>query len=508
MPVHTANLGAVKCTPRTPWLVVPVAALVALAPGCSRPADTAQPIMENNAALEFATELRGRLSVEAMVAHLAKLQDIADAHGGNRAVGTPGYDASVDYVVEVLRGQGFDVQTPEFQTRYFEPGDAALTVGGAEVKANPLQFTVGTPGVSGPLIAAPADETPGCAPDDYVGLPVKGAVVLVDRGSCPFSQKESIVAKLGAVAMVVADNVDQEKMGGTLGQDTDVTIPVVGISKADGARLRETPGPAQLTLDATTRDISARNVIAQTTTGSPRNVVMVGGHLDSVREGPGINDNGSGIAAVLETAVLLGSAPPVTNAVRFGFWGAEEIGIVGSKKYIESLDIEDLKDIALYLNFDMVGSPNPGYFTYDGNQSTALGSNESPPRVPEGSAGIERTFVDYLESEGIPAVDTFFDGRSDYDGFTRAGIPAGGLFSGAEEEKSPEQAELWGGTANEPFDPNYHKDTDTLDRIDRVALDINGGGVAYSVGFYAQDLSGRNGIPAREDRTRHELPAE
>ena len=128
--------------------------------------------------------------------------------------------------------------------------------------------------------------------------------------------------------------------------------------------------------------------------------------------------------------------------------------------------------------------------------------------MPEGSAGIERTFVDYLESEGIPAVDTFFDGRSDYDGFTRAGIPAGGLFSGAEEEKSPEQAELWGGTANEPFDPNDHKDTDTLDRIDRVALDINGGGVAYSVGFYAQDLSGRNGIPAREDRTRHELPAE
>jgi Zn-dependent M28 family amino/carboxypeptidase len=508
MPFQTASLGAVKYTPRTPWLVVPVAALVALAPGCSRPADTAQPIMENKAALEFAAELRGRLSVEAMVAHLAKLQDIADAHGGNRAVGTPGYDASVDYVVEVLRGQGFDVQTPEFQTRYFESGDAALTVGGTEVEANPLQFTVGTSGVSGPLIAAPADETPGCAPDDYAGLPVKGAVVLVDRGSCPFSQKESIVAKLGAVAMVVADNVDQEKMGGTLGQDTDVTIPVVGISKADGARLRESPGPAKLALDATTRDISARNVIAQTTTGSPRNVVMVGGHLDSVREGPGINDNGSGIAAVLETAVLLGSAPSVNNAVRFGFWGAEEIGIVGSKKYIESLDVEDLKDIALYLNFDMVGSPNPGYFTYDGDQSTALGSNESPPRVPEGSAGIERTFVDYLESEGIPAEDTFFDGRSDYDGFTRAGIPAGGLFSGAEEEKSPEQADLWGGTANEPFDPNYHKDTDTLDRIDRVALDVNGGGVAYSVGFYAQDLSGRNGIPAREDRTRHELPAE
>lgn len=493
---------------RTPWVVVPVVLLVASALGCSRPAETAQPIMENKAAVEFASELRGRLSVDAMVGHLAKLQEIADAHDGNRAVGTPGYDASVDYVVEVLRGKGFEVQTPEFQTRYFEAGDAALTVGGAEVKANPLAYTVGTPGVSGPLLAAPADETPGCAPDDYAGLSVKGSVVLVDRGSCPFSQKESIVAKLGAVAMVVADNVDEEKMGGTLGQDTDVTIPVVSVSKADGARLRQAPGPAKLAVDATTRDISTRNVIAQTTTGSPRDVVMVGGHLDSVREGPGINDNGSGVAAVLETAVQLGSAPPVNNAVRFGFWGAEEIGIVGSRKYVESLDVEGLKDIALYLNFDMLGSPNPGYFTYDGDQSTALARNESPPRVPEGSAGIERTLVDYLESEGKPAEDTFFDGRSDYDGFTMAGVPAGGLFSGAEGDKSPEQAGLWGGTANAPFDPNYHKDTDTLDRVDRVALDINGGGVAYSVGFYAQDLGGRNGIPAREDRTRHELSAE
>lgn len=505
---RTSNLDPVKRTSRTPWVAVPVVILVASALGCSRPADTAQPIVENKAGIEFASELRGRLSVDAMVDHLAKLQDIANVHDGNRAVGTPGYDASVDYVVEVLRGSGFDVQTPEFQVRYFEAGDAALTVGGAEVKANPLQYTVGTAGVSGPLVAAPADETPGCTPEDYAGLAVKGSVILVDRGSCPFSQKESVVAKLGAVGMVVADNVEEEKMGGTLGQDTDVKIPVVSVSKADGARLRAAPGPATLKLDATTRDISTRNIIAQTVTGSPRNVVMVGAHLDSVRDGPGINDNGSGVAAVLETAVLLGSAPAINNAVRFGFWGAEEIGLVGSQKYVESLDVEQLKDIALYLNFDMVGSPNPGYFTYDGDQSTALGRNESPPRVPEGSAGIERTFVDYLESEGKVAEDTSFDGRSDYAGFTTAGVPAGGLYSGAEGDKSPEQESLWGGTANAPFDPNYHKDTDTLDRIDRAALDINGGGVAYSVGFYAQDLGGRNGIPAYEDRTRHELTGE
>ena len=490
---------------RRAWVVVPVVVVVAAGPACSRPAETAAPVMENKAAREFASDLRGRLTVDAMMGHLAALQQIADAHDGTRAVGTPGYDASVDYVADVLRDNGFDVQTPEFQTRVFEAGDAILTVSGAAVAANPLNFSAGTPGLSGPLVPAPADDTPGCAPDDYAGVALEGAVVLVDRGSCPFQQKQSIAAKLGAVAMVVANNVDEEKMGGTLGEDAEVTIPVVSVSKADGARLRAAPGPVTLKLDAKTSTISARNVLAQTSTGSARNVVMVGGHLDSVREGPGINDNGSGVAAVLETAIRLGHAPPVNHAVRFAFWGAEEIGIVGSRKYIESLDVEGLKDIALYLNFDMIGSPNPGYFTYDGNQSTAVGRGESPPRVPEGSAGIERTFVDYLESAGKTAEDTSFDGRSDYDGFTMAGIPAGGLFSGAEEDKSPAQADLWGGTANEPFDPNYHKDTDTLDRVDRVALDINGGGVAYAVGFYAQDLGGRNGMPAREDRTRHEL---
>jgi Zn-dependent M28 family amino/carboxypeptidase len=155
----------------------------------------------------------------------------------------------------------------------------------------------------------------------------------------------------------------------------------------------------------------------------------------------------------------------------------------------------------------MLASPNPGYFTYDGDQSGPIGKDQSPPRVPEGSAGIERTFVAYLQKEGKKAQDTSFDGRSDYDGFTQAGIPSGGLFAGAEEKMSADQAKLWGGQADQPFDPNYHQATDTYDHIDRTALGIQGGGVAYVVGLYAQDLSGRNGIPAREDRTRHTVTA-
>ncbi|MEV5361122.1 M20/M25/M40 family metallo-hydrolase, partial [Micrococcus luteus] len=336
---------------------------------------------------------------------------------------------------------------------------------------------------------------------DYDGLNVTGAVVLVDRGTCPFGAKQSAAAERGAVALVVANNDEGPLGGGTLGEDTDVTIPVVAITKADGARLRADPGDTVIKMNAGVRVEKTRNVVAQTSTGSTQNVVMTGAHLDSVAEGPGINDNGSGVAAVLETALQLGSSPPVQNAVRFAFWGAEEEGLIGSSTYIESLDVDALKDIALYLNFDMLASPNPGYFTYDGDQSAP--PTDSVPRVPEGSAGIERMLSAYLRDAGRESRDTSFDGRSDYDAFTRAGIPAGGLFAGAEDKKSREEADLWGGEADEPFDPNYHKPGDDIDNIDRDVFEIQGRGVAYAVSLYAQDQSGRNGVPTRDDRTRH-----
>lgn len=482
-----------------------VVALTLFAAGCShRSANSQQPA--NPAAADFATAIRNRVSSDAMMAHLSKLQDIANANNGTRAVGTPGYEASIDYVVNTLRGKGFDVQTPEFSARVFHAEKGSVSLGGKNFDARALEYSLGTPpdGVSGPLVSVPEGDTSGCNAADYDKLSAQGAVVLVERGKCPFAQKEDAAAHWGAVAMIVVDNVDEQQMGGTLGADTDVKIPAVGVTKSTGLLLRGQPGQATVKLSASTQSVKARNIIAQTKTGSTTDVVMAGAHLDSVPEGPGINDDGSGVAAVLETAVQLGNSPNVRNAVRFGFWGAEELGLIGSRNYVESLDLDALKNIALYLNFDMLASPNPGYFTYDGDQSLPADSRGQPV-VPEGSAGIERTLVAYLKSSGKAAQDTSFDGRSDYDGFTLAGIPAGGLFSGAEGKKSDEQAKLWGGAANEPFDPNYHQKTDTLDHIDRTALGINGGGVAYAVALYAQDLGGRNGIPVMDDRTRHVL---
>jgi Zn-dependent M28 family amino/carboxypeptidase len=481
--------------------------------GCgrvTRPEPSPQPTTTSAAApgpaAEFGTALQKRVTADAMMAHLRKLQEIADANKGTRALGTPGYDASVDYIANTLRDKGFDVQTPEFEVRLPFADQPTLTVAGDKIAAKPLEFTIGTPpeGVSGPLVPARVEDTPGCTASDYDGLPVAGAIVLVDRGKCQFGEKQTVAAERGARALIVANNEDGDEMGGTLG-DADVKIPVISVTKASGERLRAQPGPTTIKLNAGVRVEHTRNVIAQTKTGSTADVVMVGAHLDSVPEGPGINDNGSGVAAVLETALQLGNSSQVRNAVRFGFWGAEEEGLLGSNNYVESLDLDALKDIALYLNVDMLGSPNPGYFTYDGDQSAPRKPDDGVPRVPEGSAGIERTLAAYLNGAGKPPEDTSFDGRSDYDGFTQSGVPAGGLFSGAEEKMSDEQAKRWGGQAGEPFDPNYHKPTDTLDHVDRTALEINAGGIAYAVGLYAQDQGGRNGIPVRDDRTRHVL---
>ena len=157
---------------------------------------------------DFAATLPQRVTPDAMMAHLAKLQEIADANGGNRALGTPGYDASVDYVAGALRDKGFDVQTPEFEVRLPFAEEPAVTVGGANVAAKPLEFTIGTPpqGVTGPLVAARVEDSPGCSASDYDGLPVAGAVVLVDRGQCQFGVKQAAAAERGAVALIVANS--------------------------------------------------------------------------------------------------------------------------------------------------------------------------------------------------------------------------------------------------------------------------------------------------------------
>ncbi|MEV6952695.1 M28 family metallopeptidase [Streptomyces sp. NPDC051183] len=207
------------------------------------------------------------------------------------------------------------------------------------------------------------------------------------------------------------------------------------------------------------------NLIADWPGGDPNSVLMAGAHLDSVTSGAGINDNGSGSAAVLETALAVSRAGlQPTKHLRFGWWGAEELGLVGSKYYVNNLPAAERAKFAGYLNFDMIGSPNPGYFVYDDDPT------------------IEQTFKNYYAGIGVPTeIETEGDGRSDHASFKNVGIPVGGLFTGASNTKSAAQAQKWGGTSGQSFDRCYHSSCDNTANINDLALDRNSDAVAYAI---------------------------
>ncbi|MEU4268541.1 M28 family metallopeptidase [Streptomyces sp. NPDC026092] len=206
------------------------------------------------------------------------------------------------------------------------------------------------------------------------------------------------------------------------------------------------------------------NLIADWPGGDPNQVLMAGAHLDSVSSGAGINDNGSGSAAVLETALAVSRANlQPTKHLRFGWWGAEELGLVGSKYYVNQLPSTERSKFSGYLNFDMIGSPNPGYFVYDDDPT------------------IEQTFKSYFAGIGVPTeIETEGDGRSDHASFKNVGIPVGGLFTGASRVKSSAQVQKWGGTAT-AFDRCYHSSCDTTSNINDTALDRNSDAVAHAI---------------------------
>jgi Zn-dependent M28 family amino/carboxypeptidase len=254
-----------------------------------------------------------------------------------------------------------------------------------------------------------------------------------------------------------------------------------------GVEWDSTPGlELHMVADVFRGEATTFNVLAESTSGDPNNVVMVGAHLDSVNQGPGIQDNGSGSAAILEVAEQMAKVKP-RNQVRFAWWGAEESGLIGSDHYVFGLSDEEREKIALYLNFDMIGSPNFVRFIYDGDGS-AFGLEG-----PDGSEVIEGFFEDFYGDRGLAFEPTEISFRSDYAAFFDSGIPFGGLFTGAEGIKTPEQEAVYGGTAGEQYDPCYHLACDTFDNISLEVLDLNSDAVAASTLQYAMNTEAVNG---------------
>ena len=449
--------------------------------------------------------LRNAVTVGGILSHERVFQRIANQNDGTRASGTPGYDDSVAYVAGRLEAAGYDVSLQEFTFPFFaELSPAVLD----QVSPTPTDYETGTFTFSGTgevtgslfttndLVIPPTPEpssTSGCEPGDFTPAPAAPAVVLVQRGTCTFEVKAANAQAAGYDAVILFNEGNpgrEELFIGTLGRPFD--IPVVGLSFADAAALVEqlAAGPVVMHVATETEiDLNRQtvNILADSPTGRDDRVVVVGAHLDSVSAGPGINDNGSGSSTILEIAEEMAELD-IRNRqkLRFAFWGAEELGLLGSEFYVESLSDAELGTIVANLNFDMVGSPNYVRFVYDGDGS----GDPDNPVGPPGSAEIEDIFTSYFASQGLESDPTPFDGRSDYGPFIAVGIPAGGLFTGAEGIKTPAQAAIYGGTAGEPYDPCYHQACDTINNLSTQALFEMGDAAAHAVMTLARTRTG------------------
>lgn len=476
-------------------------------------------------------DLTRAVTVGGVMQHLRALQHVADKKG-DRAAGRPGYAASVGYVVKKLRHAGYRPTVQEFTFDYFEENSELIRVSPAPTEFVDEQdfvrntFDTGSPEgtATGTLVpvglvldpAAPiGTNSSGCEATDFAGF-AAGSIALLQRGTCGFNVKALNAQAAGAAGVVIMNEGQPGRTGlvGMIGDATGLTIPAVFATYDTGVDLAATPGATvTVTVEYTTEERTTWNVLAETRRGRPDNVVMAGAHLDSVQEGAGINDNGSGSAALLEVAEQMAKVR-TPNKVRFAWWGAEESGLLGSEHYVAELSEEQAEAIALYLNFDMVASPNYMFGVYDGDNS---GGTAPDGFIPEGSAQIEDVFEQFYAGRGEPFQDSEFSGRSDYGPFIAVGIPAGGLFTGAEGVKTEEEAALYGGVAGAAYDPCYHQPCDNLtgegqdealyDQLDEDywlkgnvnlgALNVNSDAIATAVLTFARDTSSVNGVTTR-----------
>lgn len=428
-------------------------------------------------------ELQALIYLDDLRAGAQTLQDFAYAYPErNRVFGGQAHNDTVNFLAQTLEQTGYyDVEVQPFVELY-SGGSSSLAINGVETNQTLLTYTPsGT--VNATLVAV---NNLGCEAADFPPE-VADQIAFISRGECPFSQKSTNAAAAGALAAVIYNNVEGS-LAGTLG-GTGNYVPTVGTDKATGDSLlaaiqNGTALTASLEVNAILENRTTYNVIAETKGGDHNNVLSLGAHTDSVEAGPGINDDGSGTIGILNVALALTNFT-VTNAVRFCFWSAEEFGLLGSTYYVAQLNetaTAELAKIRAYLNFDMIASPNYAYLIYDGDGSTFNLTG------PAGSAQIEALFQDYYTTNNKPFNATAFDGRSDYGPFLDVGIPAGGIFTGAETPKTPAGQDIWGGVEDLAYDENYHQAGDNIFNLALDAFWLNTKLIAHSVATYARSF--------------------
>jgi Zn-dependent M28 family amino/carboxypeptidase len=431
------------------------------------------------------------VSIPNILQHSFELESIGKLNDDTREVFGPGYQESLDYVVNTLRASGYNPKVTPFNFPFwqetkppvlnmvaptpttYKPGTAAddgqPTVDFITMANSPTKELTAAPvfPVGGIVDPPTGGSQSGCAAADYAG--VSGKVALVQRGTCAFVDKWALAQEAGATGVIIYNegNTPDRQNPIFVDNQIDATIPAVITSYKLGndflQAYKQGKNPTvDLKVYGTFTDRFLNQVIAETKAGDPNHVVVVGAHLDSVPEGPGINDDGSGTALLLAQAQELASGHyNLRQKIRFAWWGAEEEGLVGSSYYAHSLSQKEVDKIDVMLDYDMLASANYARLVYDGDGDDAPDN----PAGPEGSGKVEDVFDDWFRAQGQAVEKIPFDGRSDYVGFTDRGIPAGGVFSGAEAPKTAAEVKLFGGTEGAWLDPCYHQICDNLSTL-------------------------------------------
>ncbi|PKS13035.1 hypothetical protein jhhlp_000376 [Lomentospora prolificans] len=415
---------------------------------------------------------------------IAKLSEHEYNHP-TRVIGSRGHAGTISYIHSVLAESDdyYDISKQVFPAVMGNVFEARLVIGdGVPKSATAMSLTPPTKNRQPVFAKFVLVKNDGCDASDYPEA-VAGQIALIRRGHCAFGDKSGLAGTAGAVAAVIYNNEEGE-LHGTLGTPKPTHVATFGLSLGDATPVVEKLEKGEHVdgiayMDAEVKSINTFNVVAQTKGGDQENCVMLGGHSDSVAEGPGINDDGSGTISLLEVATQL-TAFTVNNCVRFAWWSAEEEGLLGSDYYVSQLSPEENMKIRLFMNYDMMASPNFAYQIY----------NATNAENPAGSEELRELYVDWYEKHGLNYTFIPFDGRSDYDAFIKNGIPGGGIATGAEGVKTDDEQGMFGGVSGDWYDPCYHQLCDDLGNFNMTAWEVNTKLIAHSVATFAKSFEG------------------
>ncbi|KAF9431779.1 Leucyl aminopeptidase yscIV [Entomortierella beljakovae] len=440
--------------------------------------------------------LLDQLTTPAIFGHLEELYAIAKKHNNSRSV-TNGYLASAEYVqsqLHLVAADYCDISTQKFKVPVWSelevPELSSTGIGhdGTSIhyqnKVDFQNFRYGGPSATLKKQSIQAVANNGCNSKDH--KKVKGKIAVIEEGGpCQLWDAAYLAEEAGASGILFYNNPKRKallfsriRIVAWKEGDPLIGIPVLSITNSFGATLIQNQDTVQLSLKTVNSQTveSTINVVCTSKGGDEDDTIVLGAHLDSVPEGPGMVDNGSGATSLLEIALVLARAEfKLKNKIIFGWWGAEEIGLLGSRHYVRELvkDKKKKKQIAMNMNFDMLASPNYVPYVHDGKTA--------PKELIGPSSKIDHLLIEYFDHNKKGYEYTDMVAGSDFLPFLLEGIPSGGLLTGAGERKTMEQRTLFGGFANAPLDPCYHQSCDTLENVSKEALTTMSQAALYAI---------------------------